>query len=228
MLLRSVLSDDYKRIWNWEVAQRLLDLEAHHGWTPAKPTTHWGDDSVGTCIICQGSKVALDKEGNEAACNYCKGTGHELPSLYASDHDMFAFLVNTDLTVEEKGSDGALFKGVIVENSEVGASALKLSRFLGREICGNHIIWGVSKVVDLRIRHVGNAREKWSGYITAVRQYAQESVSEIEAKIASSKVKLIAATKEEVLDALFADDFADRRHGSSLRSSTGRSGLRAT
>jgi hypothetical protein len=198
-LLRSILTDDYSRIWNWEIAQRLLGLEADFGWTPAKPTMHWGDDTVGTCISCNGS----GKNADEVACQFCKGTGKELPSLYASDHDMFAFLLNNQLSVEEKGSDGALYKGIIVENSEVGASSLKLTRFLFREMCGNHIIWGTSKVVDLRIRHVGNAKAKWSGYITAVREYADESVSEIEAKISSSKGKLIAATKEEVLDALF-------------------------
>lgn len=204
-LLRSILTDDYSRIWNWEIAQRLQGLEADFNWTPAKPTTHWGDASVGTCIICQGSGKSVSTENPEIeeACKYCKGTGRELPSLYASDHDMFAFLINRELTVEEQGSDGALFKGIIVENSEVGASALKLTRFLGREICGNHIIWGASQVVDLRIRHVGIARSKWNGYVSAVRKYAEESVSDIEAKIASSKVKLIAATKEEVLDALF-------------------------
>ena len=203
-LLRSILTDSYTRIWNWEIAERLLDLEARFGWTPAKPTTHWGAETIGTCIICQGTGKSISPETNEEGpCNYCKGTGRELPALYASDHDLFAFLVNHELTVEEKGSDGALFKGVIVENSEVGASSLKLSKFLGREICGNHIIWGTSKVVDLSIRHVGNAHSKWNGYISAVRQYADESVSEIEAKIATAKVKLIAATKDEVLDALF-------------------------
>lgn len=203
-LLRSILTDDYTRIWNYEVAERLLDLQNTWKWAPAKPTTHWGDETIGQCIICHGTGIQPGSEdANPPICTYCKGTGRELPSLYASDHDLFAFLVNSDLTIEEKGSDGAIFKGVIVENSEVGASSLKLTRFLGREICGNHIIWGVSKVVDLRIRHVGNARSKWNGYFAAVRQYAEESVSEIEAKIATSRVKLIADSKEKVLDALF-------------------------
>jgi hypothetical protein len=206
-LLRSILTDDYSRIWNHEIAERLIGLEADFNWTPAKPTTHWQSDvPVGTCIICQGTGKAISIENPEVEenCKYCAGTGKELPALYASDHDLFAFLINRDLTIEEKGSNGApLFKGVIVQNSEVGASSIKITRFVGRDICGNHIIWGASQVVDLRIRHVGNAREKWAGYVAAVRKYAEESVSEIESKIAYSKVKLIADTKENVLDALF-------------------------
>lgn len=198
LMLRSVLTDDYARIWNYEVAERLLDLEATQNWKPAKPTMHWGADTVGTCIICNGT----GKNG-EDNCDKCKGTGREFPALYASDHDMFAFLTNSDLTVEEKGSDGALYKGIIVENSEVGASALKMTKFLFRELCGNHIIWGASQVVDLKIRHVGNARGRWNSYFAAVRRYAEESVNDLEVKIASSKVTLIGSTKEEVLDALF-------------------------
>ena len=214
-LLRAILTDSYSRIWNWEVVERLLDLEAR-GWSPAKPTTHWGVESIGTCIICGGSGVSLNHETNvEGPCNYCKGTGKELPALYASDHDMFAFLINPDLTVRERGSDGALFKLVIAENSEVGASKLKLTKGLGREICGNHIIWGASEVVEVGIRHVGGARGKWDNWLSVINRYANESVSDIEAKIASCKVKVIAATKEEVLDALFG-----KRRGHGLALST--------
>lgn len=205
-LLRAITTDKYSRIWNWEVAERLLGLEAQ-GWAPAKPTTHWGAENVGECIMCGGRGVSLDHtstgQGVQEDCKYCKGTGRELPALYASDHDMFAFISNNELTVNEKGSDGAMFKGVIVENSEVGASSLKLTRFLYREMCGNHIIWGASNVTEIRVRHVGNVHSKWNAYFAAVRKYAEESVSDIEAKIAASKVKLIGATKEEVLDALF-------------------------
>jgi hypothetical protein len=96
-----------------------------------------------------------------------------------------------------------IYKGVIISNSEVGASALKIKKFLFREMCGNHIICDASEVVDVSVRHVGGARGKWSAYFAAIHKYANESVSDLEAKIAASKVKLIGATKEEVLDALF-------------------------
>jgi Domain of unknown function (DUF932) len=170
LLLRSIMTDEYARIWNHEVAERLLDMQPA-GWEPARPDIR---QSMG-----------------------------DFPALYASDHDMFAFLRNSRLTVAERGSDGAVYKGVIVENSEVGASALKMTRFLYREMCGNHIIWGASKVLEISIRHVGNARGRWSQYFAQIRRYADESVSDLEAKIATSKERVIGATKEDVLDALF-------------------------
>jgi hypothetical protein len=170
LLLRSIMTDEYSRIWNHEVAARLVDLQPQ-GWEPARPDIR---------VECG-----------------------DFPALYASDHDMFAFLRNSRLTVSENGSDGAVYKGVIVENSEVGASALKLTRFLYREMCGNHIIWGASKMLEISVRHVGSARHRWAGYFAQLRRYADESVSDLEAKIAASREKVIGATKDEVLDALF-------------------------
>lgn len=123
--------------------------------------------------------------------------------LYASDHDMFAFLRSTSKTVVEAGRAEPLYRGFIVENSEVGASALKLTRFLYREMCGNHIIWGASKVVDLSLRHVGSVRAKWGLFAAQARKWSDESVSDEQAIIERSKSRLIAATKEEVLDAVF-------------------------
>jgi hypothetical protein len=169
LLLRAITTDSYARIWNYEVAERLMDLEGS-GWKPATPDIRKIDD--------------------------------KLP-LYASDHDMFVFLSNRNVTVSEAGSSGAVYRGVIVENSEVGASALKLTRFLYREMCGNHIIWGASNVMEISVRHVGEARQKWNHYAMQMRRYAESSASDDEAKIASAKRAIIGGTKEDVLDALF-------------------------
>ena len=173
LLLRSVTSDRYSRIWNYEVADRLLRLETM-GWEPARPDR----------------ALFAGQDLNNTA-------------LYASDHDLFAFLRNSSLAIREAGTDDPLYRGVIVENSEVGASALKLTRFLYRFMCGNHIIWGASRVVELSIRHIGNARGRMVSWEAELRRYAQESASDQEAKIASAKRTLIAATKDEVLDKVF-------------------------
>ena len=173
LLCRAITSDRYSRIWNYEVAERLQGLAAM-GWEPATPDIRGDGD--------------LSNPKNFA--------------LYASDHDLFAFLRNPNLAIEEKGQ-GAVYRGVIVENSEVGAAALKLTRFLYREMCGNHIIWGASKVVDLSLRHVGRIRDQWYKWSYEIRKYAEESVSDEAAKISSARTVQIAGTKEDVLDKLF-------------------------
>ena len=170
LLLRAFTSDKYARIWNYEVAGRLLDLESR-GWEPAMPDIR-------------------------------KSMG-DFPAIYASDHDMFAFLRNRQAVIRESGNPDGLQRGVIVENSEVGASALKLTRFLYREMCGNHIIWGASQVLEISVRHVGDARYRWQGYEYALKRYAESSVSDEEAKITSAKTRILGDSKEQVLDRLF-------------------------
>lgn len=125
------------------------------------------------------------------------------PSLYASDHDMFVFLRSRNTTITEPGTDQPIYRGVIVENSEVGASALKLTRFLYRYMCGNHIIWGASEVVDMSVRHVGAARTRWDNFSIVIRKWADESAGADEANIREAQRHVIAATKEQVLDAIF-------------------------
>lgn len=178
LLIRALTSDKYARVWNYEVADRLLGLE-QYGWTPARPDTQFAP-SIG---------VFIPKEESD------------FPALYASDHDMFVFLVNAQIVLEVEG--GRLRKGIIVENSEVGAAMLRLTRFYYDKMCGNHIIWGARDVVEIALRHVGRVRERWGEYEVALSRFANESTSDIEAKIASAKTKILGGTKEEVLDRLF-------------------------
>lgn len=127
----------------------------------------------------------------------------DVTAMYASDHDLFAFLRLDDRTITEAGNDEPLYKGIIVCNSEVGASSLYVMRFAYRYMCGNHIIWGAKNVVELSLRHVGSIREKFGLYASVIREYADESVSDLEAKIKRSKETLIGQDKDEVLDAVF-------------------------
>ena len=172
-VLRALTSDRYERIWNYEVAERLIALESQ-GWEPAMPDI----------------RADIDPEGPR-------------PALYVSDHDLFAFIRNQTRTINEPGNPDGLQRGLIAENSEVGGGSLKLTRFLYREMCGNHIIWGAQNVVELSARHVGNVRDKMALWQAEIVRYMDESASDDEAKIASAKRRLIADTKDEVLNALF-------------------------
>lgn len=172
LMLRSLTSDKYTRIWNWEVARKLIDLQ-QYGWRVASPTIRQIDDKK---------------------------------PLYASDHDMFAFLMADNVTIDQPinpTQKKPLYRGLIASNSEVGASALKMMRFWFNEMCGNHIIWEASEVEEISVRHVGNARDRWSAYQYELRKYLEGSVSDDEAKIEASVKTVIGETKDQVLDKLF-------------------------
>jgi len=172
MICRAITTQKYERIWNWEVAMRLLDLEAQ-GWEPARPDIR---------------KSAAD-----------------FPSLYASDHDMFAFVRLPNQTIQQP-TDGSLppmYKGLIYWNGEVGERKVGAMKFLYNAMCGNHIIWGASDVVEFSARHVGTVRDRIADFEVEIKKYANESTSDLEAQIKSAHRKQIAATKDGVLDFLF-------------------------
>jgi hypothetical protein len=146
--------------------------------------------------------LQLQSRGWEVARPDIRDSGDGRRPLYASDHDMFAFL-RSDRVINEAGNHDGLRRGVIVENSEVGASKLRLTRFLYRAMCGNHIIWDASEVTELALRHVGDVRGRMSQWDAEIRKYLDSSVSADEAGIAAAMSTRIAGTKDEVLDKLF-------------------------
>ena len=169
---RALTTEKYERIWNYEVAERLLGL-ASQGWEPARPDFNL--------------------------------RGNDFPALYASDRDMFAFIRLPNQTIQQP-TDGSLppmYKGLIYWNSEVGDKKIGCMRFLYNSMCGNHIIWGASEVLELSARHVGNVRGMMRNFEWQIRKYANESVSDLEATIKAAHTKVIASTKEGVLDLLF-------------------------
>ena len=126
-------------------------------------------------------------------------------ALYASDHDMFAFLMSNDRTIADPTAPGtALRRGVIAINSEVGASSLKFMGFMFRDVCANHIIWGAEQLAEVSIRHVGTVNRRMMDAVVSVRRYLDGAESFDTAKFAETQVR-IADTKEKVLDRLLAD-----------------------
>ena len=124
--------------------------------------------------------------------------------LYASDKDMFAFLVDNDRRIFETLPGGGFSRGFFVWNSEVGDAAFNIMTFLYQYICGNHMVWGASGVTHVRIPHIGNADERAFGKIAVeLRKYHDASAEDEEAKISAMIRKEIAGTKDEILDALF-------------------------
>lgn len=71
--------------------------------------------------------------------------------LYASDRDMFVFLVNDQEPIEVENA--RLSRGFFCWNSETGSATFGLTTFLYNHICGNHIVWVAEQVEGLKIIH---------------------------------------------------------------------------
>lgn len=124
--------------------------------------------------------------------------------LYLGDRDMFAFMVDNDRRIFEKGPGGGLSRGFFMWNSIVGARSIGVSTFLYEFVCGNHRVWGAKDVKELRIAHIHTDTDKaFSKLAVELRKYADSSADEDEAKVEAARNFQIAATKEEVLDTVF-------------------------
>lgn len=124
--------------------------------------------------------------------------------LYASDQDMFCFLVDNNRRIFEKGPAGGLSRGFFVENSEVGSGSFAVTTFFYEYICGNHRVWGTSGVSELRIPHIGRADERAFDRLNVeLTKYADASAQDDELKIASARKFSLGGTKDEVLDSIF-------------------------
>ena len=93
------------------------------------------------------------------ASSYATKNPKRSTTLYASDRDVFIFLVDPHNPVQV--GDDTLFRGFYTWNSEVGSQVFGLTCFLYRYICDNRIIWGQTKTKELKIRHTGGAPDRF-------------------------------------------------------------------
>jgi hypothetical protein len=133
----------------------------------------------------------------------------EPAGAYAGDRDSFLILANggsivTDPTLA--GGNDQMFRGLLIRNSEVGASSVVIDSILYRYVCGNHMLWGA--VVDKRFsrRHVGSnvTREVVREIARIAHNWTQQSPERDNAIIRALVNNQIAQTREGVIDELRA------------------------
>lgn len=182
LVVRAATSDKYTRIWNSQLTSRLLRLvKENPNWKPPAAFPVSGQENI-----------PRDANGK------VKG------GLYASQKDMFAFLVDESRPID--GSPKGLMRGFFLWNSEVGDSKLGVMTFLCDYVCGNNIVWNASNVTEIGIRHIGTADGKFHAQFdrlaVELKRYADSSASDLEAKISKARQIEFKGTKLEVLDSL--------------------------
>lgn len=186
LVLRAATSEKYERIWNYEVLARLIELAQSRDLEPARQTMNWSGEPMTPEQIAAAQR-----------------------SLYASDHDMFAFLMSSQTVVTDP-TGSALRRGIITVNSEVGDKRLSIMGFLFRDVCANHIIWGAQEIASIDLVHVGKIRERWLDATVRVRRYLDGAASFDEARFIQTMAK-IAGSKDDVLDVLFGKKIGTRK-----------------
>jgi len=87
-------------------------------------------------------------------------------TLYASDRDVFLFLVDDLNPIEAgrlpDGSPDLYFRGFYCWNSEVGAKTLGIASFYLRAVCQNRNLWGVEDFEEITIRHSKYAASRFA------------------------------------------------------------------
>jgi hypothetical protein len=146
-------------------------------------------------VVSAVEKVNADGRWQIPAASYATSNPKRATTLYASDRDVFIFLVDPGHEIEVAGEK--LYRGFFTWNSEVGAGTFGICTFLYRFVCDNRIIWGATNVRELRIRHTGGAPERFA-YEGAkyLRQYSEEATAGIVSQITKAKALEIEEAKK--------------------------------
>lgn len=190
LLLRASLGKTYERLWNWEIFERLLDLPVDWRTPPARPVH--GDPRA---------RPATEADVLSGADHFLSINVGDMigpAGVYVSDHDCFVFMVNENAKIEE-----GLSRGFFIWNSEVGDKSFGFSTFLYNSVCGNHIVWGASKVIEIRINHIGQVRDRaFQNLAVEMKRYSEETVSVDKFKITAARKLILGINKEETVKAV--------------------------
>lgn len=145
------------------------------------------------------------------SASYSQANPRRATTLYASDRDIFIFLVDPNNPIELPNPDGrteVLYRGFYVWNSEVGSKTFGLTTFLYRYVCDNRIIWGAEDVREFSIRHTSSAPERFEREaIPMLTKYAESSAQKT-VEVAKRAMRMeVAKTDEGVQDWLTARSF---------------------
>jgi hypothetical protein len=145
--LRAVTGPDYGRIYDHELASAVQRIAGD-----GTGDTRW--------------KVPGVLDWSTGIYNPNVDVTQERTTLYASDRDVFLFLVDDLNPIEAgrlpDGSPDLFFRGFYCWNSEVGAKTLGIASFYLRAVCQNRNLWGVEDFEEITIRHSKYAASRFA------------------------------------------------------------------
>ncbi|MBL4793083.1 MAG: DUF932 domain-containing protein [Citromicrobium sp.] len=186
--LRAVTGPDYGRIYDHELVSAVQRIAG---------------DGVGDTRW----KIPGVLDWSTGVYNPMVDVTKDTTTLYASDRDVFLFLVD-DLNPIEAGTlpDGSpdlFFRGFYCWNSEVGAKTLGIASFYLRAVCQNRNLWGVEDFQEITIRHSKYAANRFAHEAApALANFADSSPQPFIQGIRSARERIVARSDEDRTDFL--------------------------
>ncbi|EJZ19878.1 DUF932 domain-containing protein (plasmid) [Rhizobium sp. Pop5] len=168
--LRAVTGPGYGRIWDHELVSAVMKIAGN-----GTGDTMWKVPGVlDWATMTHNPFVDITKDTT---------------TLYASDRDVFLFLVDDTHPIEAgrlpNGEPDLYFRGFYAWNSEVGSKTLGIASFYLRAVCANRHLWGTENFEEITIRH-----SKF-----AAQRFAQEAAPSLISFANSSPAPFIAGIK---------------------------------
>ena len=194
--LRCIVGPDYGRIYDHEVVRAVMEANEDGRW-------------------------------HVPAASYAAQNPKRATTLYASDRDVFVFLVDDQNPVQVR-VDGAirhLFRGFMVWNSEVGHHTFGFLTFLYDFVCDNRMVWGAREIKEIHIKHTKNAPERFAREVRPMlRDYAEASVVDVEARLERAARMKVGSTDQEVLSWLQKHAFTKKEGEAIMRTAKAEEG----
>ena len=191
--LRAVTGPDYGRIWDHELVSAVRRMAGN-----GVGDTRW--------------KVPGVLDWSTMTHNPFVDVTKDTTTLYASDRDVFLFLVDDTHPIEAgrlpDGSPDLYFRGFYAWNSEVGSKALGIASFYLRAVCMNRNLWGVEGFEEITIRHSKFAAQRFAHEAApALANFANSSPGPFVAGIKAARERIVARDHEDRQDFLRSRGF---------------------
>ncbi|GAB5471651.1 MAG: hypothetical protein Kilf2KO_46810 [Rhodospirillales bacterium] len=186
--LRAVTGPDYGRIYDHELVTAVQRIAGN-----GVGDTRW--------------KVPGVLDWSTGVHNPMVDVTKDTTTLYASDRDVFLFLVDDMNPIEAgtlpDGSPDLFFRGFYCWNSEVGAKTLGIASFYLRAVCQNRNLWGVEDFQEISIRHSKYAANRFAHEAApALASFADSSPRPFIEGIRAARERIVARSDDDRTDFL--------------------------
>lgn len=197
--LRAVTGPDYGRIFDVELVEAVQRIAGN-----GTGDTRW--------------KVPGVLDWSTGIYNPRVDVTKDTTTLYASDRDVFLFLVDDLNPIEAgrlpDGSPDLYFRGFYCWNSEVGAKTLGMASFYLRAVCQNRNLWGVEDFEEITIRHSKYAANRFAHEAApALLNFANSSPLPFVNGIKAARERIVARSDEDRTDFLRRRGFSRAETG---------------